>query len=1189
MSQTLLDAAWRVETMVGRRRELELVKHAIYGNSQDQECRVVLIKGPGGIGKSRMLEEIQWRAGNPDVRMKSLGRNKFGQEEDEDWTTLGNVTVSDTLDLLDIRLTARGQMLQAMRDALARVGGVDFENYQVAEWAYLERVRASASFDQIEKHAKIAEAAFWQDFRAHAREQRVVLMLDTAERLDLRSSRWAIDHHLLEPKELELSSQQWLLSKLKEDRFRNTTLIIAGRAEEGERFFRDVENAVQVPVISSTRIELGPLTREETGRYFDLLAKEWQARRQTINGARGNGDYDRISRFVEQLARDQEKLKVLHMVTGGRPVLLSLYGDLIHESGEIPVLLRSSSQEIEERLGRDNLAMIQGEIEHAFVDVLFRRPGLRSDIMQTLARCPAGLDAEQLHFLLDSNGDFDAASWKSNPIRVEEISQHLEQISHLSIARPQMSNLGQSGEGSVIQRSRVRPEWDDTSVRNRLILQDEIYRIYAQCMAEPNDRRDYENQQRKVQFHKLSRWAEARLKEGRTQLRIYQQEDERRIADAIRLPTQALRPYIAPPTIAEQEERAAVQQRIWDWELEKLRYELLRDPAAGLNEDYTDLTEQRWLASNEEADFVAQQEMWRVLHDDHALRFTDYDRDQIERFQYAAKEEDPTRWIKRFVLRRKYDRAVEFCDAVDQKIGLEAYEQRRSWDRPINAGERHIWRSYALIMRGKDVKKVLEQLDKKLKELVDLARQAEAMVNGKSEGSNDIVGEMAKIRLYRVIGAGYNFAGYGYAAASGQFDRAVRTYVTADAFNRKTRSTAQQAAIRNNLARALASLGREERGHRVCADALELRRSLGAEIPVAYSLNTLALIDNAMQRIPTAWRQSAQAAAIFRQAGDNRGLGLALIQLGIGLRRLANSRETIGVMEATPAELYATAQTALGEAIGIFKDTPEVLRTVEATLEMGCVLRDQMRLIDPETATPHEERRLKRLYRDAEIEFDHAISTANHHGFAYLALQALVDLAWTHYYAGQFDAVEPAVQKAKKEIPSAYFVTDMGGPSPEATETQRFYQLAKLEGLRGGIGMMRFKARLDELRPLYPDREVLYVQLGTDEAAKTYMYQAAEGYVLSLRYGQLFSPRSRSLVITFDQIYGHIKGFNPFEYQMFYEAQHAAADKYLGTKGTPGAVLSGGQPFDFSDLEAWLNDCFGAPLEKSDEHAKQDE
>lgn len=380
-----------------------------------------------------------------------------------------------------------------------------------------------------------------------------------------------------------------------------------------------------------------------------------------------------------------------------------------------------------------------------------------------------------------------------------------------------------------------------------------------------------------------------------------------------------------------------------------------------------------------------------------------------------------------------------------------------------------------------------------------------------------------------------------------------------------------------NLGRALASLGREERGYRVCVDALSIRRLLGAEIPVAYSLNTLALINNSMQRTPTAWRVAAQAAAIFRRSGENRGLGLALIQLGIGLRRLANSRDPLVNQDSSQEQLYVLAIEAIGEAIDIFREDPEVLRLVEATLEFGCVLRDQMRLINPDEVDIQTQKPMNRLYRDAENNLRQAADLAGKHGFRYLALQAKVDLAWTHYYAGNYSEATATGKWAEQEIPDAYIISDNKFPTSQAVESHFFYQLAKLHGLYAGVDMVDFSNRREALRRESARWEDLYSRLRYDEEAYSKITNAAGHYVLALFYGQLYSPRSRSLVITFDQIYERVKEFNTVEYRMFYEAQKKVSKEYQRHRKAPEATTDI-SPFDFSKLEDWLNDCFG-PLE----------
>lgn len=1166
MNQTILNATWRVETMVGREDELHKIKQAIYEDTASKCCRVVLVKGPGGIGKSRLLEEVQWRSGHPQVREEASSQHYH--QAREDWTGLGHVVVSDVVDLMDIRLSARTQLVQALRNALSWQGGVDFRDFESAARGYLRALEGSADFKTIKSRAAEAEEAFWKGFSEHAQQERIVLILDTAERLVLRSSQWLLDRDLLKDEELaDLSSQQWLLQQIRQGRFSNTTLIIAGRdgENEGKLFFDQIRKVVKSPETpcSLTEIALGPLTAEETVLYFRYAAKEWTERA----GAENQSEYHPVSQAMQDIVADLDGLNVLYEVTGGKPVLLSLYGDLIHEPDPMPPLLQKTHQEIvvemkrrgEElwvdfpegkqttivcELGREAL---QAEIERSFLDVLFQKPGLRSEIMQALARCPAGLNDEQLHFLLDSNGNGDLTTWRPNPLRLEAIQNELEHIRRFSIARP-------------------RPN-------GRLGLQDEIYRIYAQRMGETEELKTYESVARKRQYTKLSNWADHALQKLKDERRRYQEEDERRLAQALHSPSIALRPYLPSPTATEQEERSRIQQAIRDWELERLHYDLLRVPEQGLNDSYTDLSERRWLSNVEEEDFIAQQELWRVLYDPYALSYTDLSKDKLAVLRRAARDEDPARWIKRFALRREYARAIEFCDKVEKAILIEDAEARRTWLHPLNRGERFIWKSYAQIMLGgPNIGGIVGEMKSHLAILLLLAAARLDEPIG-PQGETGFQGHVALPRLHRIIAVGYNFAGYGRVVL-GQYGKGVGNYTRSLVYMRATKSQAQQAGTRNNLGRALASLGQDEHGYRVCMDSLALRRELGAEIPIAYSLNTLALIGNGMQRTPTAWREAAQAAAIFRRAGDSRGLGLALIQLGIGLRRLANSQEPTAIMEALPEELYTIAQRALGEALDIFEKDPEVLRHVEARIEYGCVLRDQMRL----SSMSSKPERLSRIHRDAEIEYERAIQLAEEKGFKHLALQARVDLAWAHFYADQLSKAELEASKAEGKIDRDYIITADHFPSQRIDESYVYYQLAKLQGLSAAIGMKRFRSRREQIRQANSlgRHEVLYAKITIDDEATKWMAASARAYVLSLAYGRLYSPRSRSLTITYDQIYDHLKKFNPVEYRMFRKAVQKAQEEFQWA--VPSSDITGRNLSDFTGLDEWLEDCFG-PLE----------
>lgn len=130
--------------------------------------------------KADCLKKLNGAVGYPQVRSNS--ETIETRQQSDDWMRYGSM-VSYVIDLMDIRLSAKTQLLQAIRNALAWRGGVDFQGYEGAIRAYLRDSANSASFSIIKSQADEAESAFWKAYAEHTQEHRVVLLLDTAERL----------------------------------------------------------------------------------------------------------------------------------------------------------------------------------------------------------------------------------------------------------------------------------------------------------------------------------------------------------------------------------------------------------------------------------------------------------------------------------------------------------------------------------------------------------------------------------------------------------------------------------------------------------------------------------------------------------------------------------------------------------------------------------------------------------------------------------------------------------------------------------------------------------------------------------------------------------------------------------------------------------------------------------------------
>ena len=100
------------------------------------------------------------------------------------------------------------------------------------------------------------------------------------------------------------------------------------------------------------------------------------------------------------IAEDPERIEVLHLYTGGKPVLLSLYAALIVERPEIPHLLSLSLEEAKGHIREYGSVRVQAEIELEFVKLLFTRRDYVQRSCRRSCERDGGLDAEQLHYLL---------------------------------------------------------------------------------------------------------------------------------------------------------------------------------------------------------------------------------------------------------------------------------------------------------------------------------------------------------------------------------------------------------------------------------------------------------------------------------------------------------------------------------------------------------------------------------------------------------------------------------------------------------------------------------------------------------------------------------------------------------------------------------------------------------------------
>jgi|GEM_PF-7046407 len=1136
MTAPAFAAAQQTSRMINREQQLAQVKQAIYDPGDD--TRVVIIESAGGLGKTRLLSESLWRAGNPNIFPL-----RGDPPPEESWAE--GVIASDLLDFTEVRLQAIEDFTERLREAFNWHPQAVFPNYDAARSAYRRRRKDQVDYNAIKTAAAAADDAFFKDYQAIAQSCRLVWGLDTAEQLSFGGAPWL--RELLTAADLDFSTRDQILRLLQAGQLPNTTILLAGRPSARD-FYDELKQAAPER-FSLTEIKLDVFELADTTLYLKQLAADYQTY------ATRAGYDPTIAEALTALADDEERVKVLHQYTGGRPVLLALFTDVLAEGKEEPAPLQDQPDEAEARLKAHSLEQIQFEIEEAFINLIFAKTGdIRSRILTALVRARRGLDAARLHFILGSKPDEAIETWQGDPVMQREIEQALaadnpQSLRHLSFVK--------RGFGE------------------RLILQDELYRIYDKHMAQEATARQDETQARRALYRQLYAFAEAEIAQLKQERRQNRAEDEASLR--WESPARALSKTFHYLGREEEDRRIELEEQLFEAELERLHYKLRLDPEGGINDPYLDLAEQYGRAGDLNADVLAQVEMWRFIHynekDEYWRTFIEVSPETWPVLELLVKADEPTRWIKRFWLRKLWLRGVKFADQVEQAIQMQPEPLRSTLNHPFFQSDRICWREFCQTYLSQDIQDII-------KILKNLAEDMEPrLASGfPQHGEFGLQSRTLENRLRRVIGFIYNNLGYSYTTL-GYYREASQAYTEALRFFRDIGFPNREAITRNNLARVLSELGVISRAIRICRDALILREELGYENPIAVSHSTLALIYNNGLQPENAWFEAAKAVAYFRKLEDERGLGLALHHLGEALRRLA----TFSIWRLdSPEQLFETATEAISEAVRLFDNLPEKMRQIEVGIEQGCLFRNYMYYLKRQLRAQLNgqlDRRVKQ-YRDRAINtLKRALEQAKKLGYPRHQLDALVDLTWTYYYAGETEAAQTAFQDSLAlalemvdNDQSCLLRAGAEPPTPAKAEPYIFMLLGKAWAVRGRMFMDQFVRWQEKIKDEIPDRQARVAAIHNDPAAQEALQDAAEAFVLALGYNKLYSARSPYISVVFDTLYDYLKKFNRTELHDFYRYQRLAKEKYKVDKI---------EPVDLTDVEIFLDQSFGdylAPL-----------
>lgn len=358
--------AYSLEQLVGRTKEREAIRQAAQSG-----VRVVYIEGDGGIGKTRLLDEVDRFVQDLQPRPVVLGIVDF-----YDTTMHGSLALEETL-ARQMQQQAGGQR-EAIQTFLST----------------LDQYRMGADIDQDQLHTAFTEA-----FNRWAGERWVMLRFDTAEFLEYGQD----EPEVLEECEVwgeEASVVTWLRTRL--PTLERATALIAARPTQKLRL--QLEDAYSEDLWQY--LPLGILSLDDAVQYF-----------QTSGYGR------RI---------DEEMIERIWLLTNGRPIMLSLSIDWLVRGIQVDEIYDVNVKQLSELKEKENEEEWQRYL-HRFEQALvsqFRHLATPMDAaVYYAARARKGFTTEMLRQMLQE------LPLESSKLTLKQAQELMESLAKLSFVK----------------------------------------------------------------------------------------------------------------------------------------------------------------------------------------------------------------------------------------------------------------------------------------------------------------------------------------------------------------------------------------------------------------------------------------------------------------------------------------------------------------------------------------------------------------------------------------------------------------------------------------------------------------------------------------------------------------------------------------------------------------------------------
>ncbi len=372
--------------LVDREDILEQIKQAI----DDDRPYVFYITAHGGMGKTFLAREI-------------LRRCQPGGA----WHTDDLLAAKTEVDLYHTDTHSVEGLMRALQAAL-QDGTACFETYnERAERFEGLKYDLSSAFKALEQERSALSQTFLEDLDELCGHKRVVLALDTAEKLIYENERV---QEILGLAEEGVGVRNWLIHALL-PRLKNAVVLIAGRPRPPQ-LRADLRRVLGDKLVETSLDELG---EADALAYFRAVAAT----------AREHGETD-VTKRVELIP--EETRRVIWLYTGGRPIMLALLIDYYLVTEQLLEIVQVPPQEAA-RLMQERPQEIREQLEANLVRALLEIGRPADETIRSLAWARKGMDAELLARVTDlrrPDGTWDTA-------RAQEMLEELRPLSFVKL------------------------------------------------------------------------------------------------------------------------------------------------------------------------------------------------------------------------------------------------------------------------------------------------------------------------------------------------------------------------------------------------------------------------------------------------------------------------------------------------------------------------------------------------------------------------------------------------------------------------------------------------------------------------------------------------------------------------------------------------------------------------------------